>query len=77
MFKTIKRWFVNLRWLFNHPPISIANAAPGFKCCDYCGEYGDVWHFVPLNWGYCMKCQKKLFDYMMLDLGVKERMLDK
>jgi hypothetical protein len=67
MFKTIKRWCTNLNWLFNHPPISVVKAEPGRLKCAYCGEYGDVWYFVPLDWGYCMKCQKKVFDWVLID----------
>lgn len=66
MFKTLRRWFTNLKWLFNHPPLSIAQADVAKYSCDYCGRFGDVWHMVPLNWSYCMECQKRVYDSVLL-----------
>jgi hypothetical protein len=69
MFKTIKRWFTNLRWLFNHPPTCfLGGDLPTGTVCSYCGKGPDMVFYYPhLNWAYCHECQKKVFDWVLID----------
>ena len=56
----LKRWYKNLQWLLNHPPITNANNPP----CDYCGVYSPTCNYE----GYftiCFACMKKAFDKVL------------
>ena len=51
--KTLKRWFKNLIWLFNHPPINIRNCDNN-PVCDFCGKSYLTWNFG--NKTFCLDC---------------------
>lgn len=60
----MKRIWENIKWLFNHPPISICiDKDPYANTCDYCGSYSNTW--TNAEGTICQKCQKKVYDKVL------------
>ncbi|MCJ7828670.1 MAG: hypothetical protein MUP81_02885 [Dehalococcoidia bacterium] len=56
--KTLRRWWANIRWLFNSPPIKITgNDNP--PQCDYCDRR--AW-LTADDLNICQACIKKAID---------------
>ncbi len=62
MFKTIRHWVKNLRWLLNRPPTSFTFGREMFPC-DYCGDRGAIEIIEDGVWlRFCWGCIKKALD---------------
>lgn len=67
----IKRWFKNLRWLFNHPPTNITQTTDERLACDYCQNPKDNSVKVfPMSEGpevfsYCYLCLRKAMNKVL------------
>ncbi len=61
--KTLRRWWLNIKWMFNRPPTGITQNPPNTYFCDYCGaeshwQYGGIILF-------CFTCLKKTMDKVL------------
>ena len=61
--KTLSRWITNIKWLFNHPPVTITNL-PSDARCDYCGATDGLYNVVGL-FCICFACLHKVFDTVL------------
>lgn len=61
------RLWQNLKWLFNHPPITITNNLDPDKKCDYCESYShtDSGLWITNEYTICDRCRKKVFDHVL------------
>ena len=61
----LTRIFRNIRWLFNHPPVTITgDIDPEEYTCDYFGASKSTWTTPEVT--FCLKCQKKVYDSVLL-----------
>ena len=62
----LSRWWKNLKWLFNHPPVALTSIPlnNGDKC-SYCGSTQNLFWFSQEEWGICHDCIKKALDNAM------------
>lgn len=62
------RFIETIKWLLNHPPISINSDISLCKPCDYCGRKpgtdSQIYHFVGV-FAICSRCQKKAYDKVL------------
>lgn len=59
----LKRIWENLKWLFNHPPITLT-AATNKPQCDYCDGFYGCWDYEGV-FCICTNCMKKAFDKIL------------
>ncbi len=64
--KTIRRWYANICWLLNHPPLGITNTIE-LLSCDYCGHNQEIIRFEGKGgFKICAVCLKKALDKAFL-----------
>jgi len=61
----LKRWYKNIRWLFNNPPTTYILGDAGR--CDYCGSAAHQRKFGAddVQVGFCFSCLKKALDKVL------------
>ena len=66
--KTLKRIWANLKWLCNHPPISLRTDRS--LVCDYCESGSGNWRYEGdfANVTICSKCRKKVYDAILKEV---------
>jgi len=57
----IKRWIKTIKWLFNHPPVSIDANVPEGTTCEFCGSDSSLFYFNEPDFAICHNCIAKSF----------------
>ena len=64
----LKRVWGNIKWLLNHPPVSLcADADPEENHCDYCASSKGTWATAAGT--ICYLCQKRVYDKVLGVMG--------
>lgn len=61
--KILRRIWNNIKWLLNHPPISITQTKPDGRKCDYCNNTQGLWNCG--GFSVCNVCIKKVLDKIL------------
>lgn len=58
----LRRWLVNIKWLFNHLPTGITNLTDVRVKCEYCGSASNLVNFPSQGFAVCRACIKVACD---------------